>query len=37
VAVLKAGVAAKKIPEQLLPGFLDFYNNYKSALLLLSG
>ena len=33
VAVLKAGVAAKKIPEQLLPGFLDFYNNYKSALL----
>ncbi|EIE18809.1 glycerol-3-phosphate O-acyltransferase [Coccomyxa subellipsoidea C-169] len=31
VAVLKAGVAAKKIPEPLLPGFLDFYNNYKTA------
>nr|BBG28520.1 glycerol-3-phosphate-O-acyltransferase [Coccomyxa sp. Obi] len=30
-AVLKAGVAAKKIPEQLVPGFLDFYNNYKTA------
>lgn len=33
VAVLKAGVAAKKIPEPLLDGFLDFYNNYKSKLL----
>lgn len=36
VAVLKAGVAAKKIPEQLVPGFLDFYNNYKSNDLLIS-
>ena len=35
-AVLKAGVAAKKIPEQLVPGFLDFYNNYKSVHLNLS-
>lgn len=35
-AVLKAGVAAKKIPEQLVPGFLDFYNNYKSVHLHLS-
>ncbi len=35
-AVLKAGVAAKKIPEQLVPGFLDFYNNYKSVYLHLS-
>lgn len=29
-AVLDAGVAAKKIPSQLVPAFLDFYNNYKS-------
>lgn len=35
-AVLKAGVAAKKIPEQLVLGFLDFYNNYKSVHLNLS-
>ena len=30
-AVLEAGVAAKKIPSQLLPAFLDFYSNYKSG------
>ena len=29
-AVLEAGVAAKKIPAQLMPAFLDLYNNYKS-------
>ena len=30
-AILEAGVAAKKIPQQLLLAFKDFYNNYKSA------
>lgn len=30
LAVLEAGVAAGKIPKQLLPNFMDFYNNYKS-------
>ena len=30
-AVLEAGVSAKKIPAQLMPAFLDLYNNYKSA------
>ena len=30
-AVLEAGVAAKKIPAQLMPAFLDLYNNYKSV------
>jgi hypothetical protein len=28
--VLEAGVAAKLIPKELVPGFKDFYNNYKS-------
>ncbi len=31
MAVLEAGVAAKLIPAPLLPGFVDFYGNYKSA------
>ena len=30
-AILEAGVAAKKIPQQLLLAFKDFYNNYKST------
>jgi len=30
-AILEAGVAAKKIPQQLMLAFKDFYNNYKSA------
>ena len=29
-AILDAGVAAKKIPPQLMLAFKDFYNNYKS-------
>ena len=31
MAVLEAGVAAQLIPKQLLPGFVDFYQNYKGA------
>ena len=31
MAVLEAGVAAQLIPKQLLPGFVDFYLNYKGA------
>jgi len=30
-AVLKAGAAAGKIPPQLVDGFLDFYQNYRTA------
>ena len=30
-AILEAGVAAKKIPQQLMLAFKDFYSNYKSA------
>lgn len=30
-AILEAGVAAKKIPQQLMLAFKDFYNNYKST------
>ena len=29
MAVLEAGVAASLIPKPLLPGFVDFYSNYK--------
>lgn len=28
-AILDAGVAAKKIPQQLMLAFKDFYSNYK--------
>ena len=31
-AVLTAGAKAGKVPEMLVPAFMDFYNNYKSAL-----
>jgi hypothetical protein len=29
-AVLTAGAKAGKVPEMLVPAFMDFYNNYRS-------
>ena len=29
-AVLSAGAKAGKVPEMLVPAFMDFYNNYRS-------
>lgn len=31
-AVLAGGAAAGKVPEALVPAFMDFYNNYRSKL-----